>query len=119
MHTRMRAHTHEHTHTRARVHTHTHVHLECPSPFFHPSPPSFQGVCEVKSVEGTTRTWGCRCNPGFSGLACSLFDCPNKCSFAGTCLDKGLCSCYPGESCMLWSMTALIVAQGTDYATLQ
>jgi hypothetical protein len=35
-----------------------------------------QGTCSKTSLQGTTQTYGCTCNPGFSGIACSLFTCP-------------------------------------------
>jgi hypothetical protein len=55
-----------------------------------------QGTCDKQSLQGTTQTYGCTCNLGFSGIACSLFTCPNSCNFRGTCLDLNVCSCFPG-----------------------
>lgn len=55
-----------------------------------------QGTCDKQSLQGTTQTYGCTCNPGFTGIACSLFTCPNSCNFRGTCLDLNVCSCFPG-----------------------
>lgn len=59
--------------------------------------PILQGTCSVKSTQGATKYWGCTCEDGFYGNTCSLFKCPNDCSFSGTCLDKGVCACFPGE----------------------
>ena len=61
-----------------------------------------QGTCVLKEVIGIHRYYGCECDEGFFGSACSLFTCPNNCSWAGHCIDSNICSCYPGyegEAC--------------------
>jgi hypothetical protein len=55
-----------------------------------------QGNCVVKSIQGLSRMWGCDCKPGYYGRTCSLFDCPNNCSWNGLCKAKDTCECYPG-----------------------
>ena len=56
-----------------------------------------QGSCDaITAVDGRERYWGCTCKPGYWGVECSLFGCPANCSWAGTCLDAGVCRCYPG-----------------------
>lgn len=56
----------------------------------------YQGECQVVNVTGLTRYLACKCSPGFSGIECSRFTCPNDCNWNGLCIDKGVCSCYPG-----------------------
>ena len=70
--------------------------LSGPSLFFVPNAPALQGTCEVASIQGSTRNWACRCKEGFSGFECSIFSCPLNCSWNGLCIDRGVCSCYPG-----------------------
>lgn len=55
-----------------------------------------QGSCAVKSIQGAIKYWGCTCEGGFYGNTCSLFKCLSDCSYSGTCLDKGVCACFPG-----------------------
>jgi hypothetical protein len=60
------------------------------------NPARLQGFCNVTTLQGSTRTWGCTCKQQYRGPTCALFDCPSNCSWAGTCLEAGVCSCYPG-----------------------
>uniref|UniRef100_A0A383V938 EGF-like domain-containing protein n=1 Tax=Tetradesmus obliquus TaxID=3088 RepID=A0A383V938_TETOB len=55
-----------------------------------------QGVCKPTSLVGSTQYYGCSCAPPFSGLTCNLFSCPGNCSWSGSCLEPGLCACWPG-----------------------
>jgi hypothetical protein len=50
----------------------------------------------VTSVLGADQYWGCTCKPQYSGITCALTTCQKNCSYAGTCLEYDICSCYPG-----------------------
>jgi hypothetical protein len=55
-----------------------------------------QGVCSPVSVSGFERYWGCQCGPGYYGTSCSRFTCAEPCEHGGTCIDRDVCSCFPG-----------------------
>ena len=56
-----------------------------------------QGVCVLKETIGMKRFYGCNCNEGYKGHACSIPICKSECSYNGICVKPDVCECFQGR----------------------